>query len=202
MESTEEPKPVVSTPEQEEELNLEDAPSVPQEPLAPSSENDGEAALATSIPSETDLQNPLQASADQSSGRDESTAATTATAPEASSHELPSGGAELPHASAGDQQKASRKLSSRLFLGNLATEKLTSRDLREIFSKYGTLTEEPILRRSFGFIQFAEPEHAAAALIGEQGKTLGGLRLGMSPLWFNCPSFECAHLCARRYFCG
>ena len=68
---------------------------------------------------------------------------------------------------------------SRLFLGNLATEKITAQDLRHVFSKYGKLSEEPVLRRSFGFIQFERPEEAAAAIVGEQGRMMGGLRLGM-----------------------
>lgn len=66
----------------------------------------------------------------------------------------------------------------RLFLGNLASEKTSAQELREIFGKYGRVVEEPVLRRSFGFIQYDNPEAAAAAIAAENGRLIGGVRLG------------------------
>lgn len=63
-------------------------------------------------------------------------------------------------------------------MGNLASEKTSRAELMEIFGKYGNIVEEIVLRRSFGFIQYDTPEAAVAALNGEQGRSIGGLRLG------------------------
>jgi len=79
-----------------------------------------------------------------------------------------------------------RPPNCRLFLGNLASEKTSEKELREIFGKYGNIIEEIVLRRSFGFIQYDTPEAAMAALQNEQGRPIGGLRLGeaLSPPQF------------------
>ncbi len=69
--------------------------------------------------------------------------------------------------------------NSRLFIGNLASEKTTPKEIREIFSKYGKITEDIVLHRSFGFVQYDNPESAAAAINMENGRVLGGLRLGI-----------------------
>lgn len=67
----------------------------------------------------------------------------------------------------------------RIFLGNLASEKTSAQELKEIFGKYGEIVEEPVMRRSFGFIQYNNPSSASAAIAGENGRLIGGVRLGM-----------------------
>ncbi len=74
--------------------------------------------------------------------------------------------------------------SSRIFLGNLPSEKTSREELTQIFSKYGQIVEEIVLRKSFGFIQFDSPEAAKAAIAGEQGRIIGGMRLGTSVVIF------------------
>lgn len=80
----------------------------------------------------------------------------------------------------GDEDAAAnRPPNCRLFLGNLASEKTSRAELMEIFGKYGNIIEEIIMRRSFGFIQYDSPEAALAALQHEQGRSIGGLRVGI-----------------------
>lgn len=81
--------------------------------------------------------------------------------------------------------------NSRIFLGNLPSERTSRDELYEIFSKYGTI-KEVIMRRSFGFIQFETEESARAAIAGEQGRTISGMRIGnvleaLKPLLSDAP---------------
>lgn len=69
--------------------------------------------------------------------------------------------------------------NSRIFLGNLASEKTTIAELIQIFSRYGRIIEEPVVRKSFGFIQYDNPDSARAAIEGEAGRILGGMKLGI-----------------------
>lgn len=71
-----------------------------------------------------------------------------------------------------------RPPNSRIFVGNLASEKTTKNELLELFGKYGKVIEEPVIRRSFGFIQFDCHESAKKAIEGEQGREIGGMKLG------------------------
>lgn len=73
-----------------------------------------------------------------------------------------------------------RARNSRVFIGNLASEATTENDLYAVFSKYGRLMETPVLRRSFGFVQFETPEAAANAIASEQGRSIGGMRVDLS----------------------
>lgn len=73
-----------------------------------------------------------------------------------------------------------RPPNSRIFVGNLATEFTSVEELASIFERYGPLTEEPVVRRSFGFIQFGKAEHALAAVRGEQGRMIGGISLDLT----------------------
>ncbi|EDQ90433.1 uncharacterized protein MONBRDRAFT_7035 [Monosiga brevicollis MX1] len=68
---------------------------------------------------------------------------------------------------------------SRLFLGNLPCEKVSKRELMDMFGRYGRVLEIS-LHRSFGFVQFDSAQSAAAARDGEQGKVVGGLTLALS----------------------
>lgn len=69
-------------------------------------------------------------------------------------------------------------LSCRIFVGNLASERTSRDELREVFKKYGDIVDI-VLRKSFGFVQFDTPEAAMKAIEGENGRLVGGLHLGM-----------------------
>lgn len=62
-------------------------------------------------------------------------------------------------------------LGSRLFVGNLPTEKVTKRDLFHIFHKYGQLAQISI-KQAYGFVQFLLAADCQAALQAEQGVEL------------------------------
>ncbi|KAJ5294067.1 hypothetical protein N7508_008888 [Penicillium antarcticum] len=59
-------------------------------------------------------------------------------------------------------------MGSRLFVGNLPTERVTKRDMFHIFHKYGKLAQISI-KQAYGFIQFLEAPSCHAALGVEQG---------------------------------
>lgn len=67
-------------------------------------------------------------------------------------------------------------LGSRLFVGNLPSEKVTKRDLFHIFHKYGQLAQISI-KQAYGFVQFLEAVDCQAALQAEQGVELRERRL-------------------------
>lgn len=71
-----------------------------------------------------------------------------------------------------------RSPNCRIFIGNLASECTSKLELRNIFSKYGNITEEPIIRRSFGFVQYDNEESAQHAIKGENGRLIGDMKIG------------------------
>lgn len=73
-----------------------------------------------------------------------------------------------------------RPRNARVFVGNLASEFTNPFEMVKIFYKYGELIEEPVLRRSFGFIQYGNAEAATRAVIGEQGRIIGGIPIDLS----------------------
>ncbi|KAI0557731.1 hypothetical protein FGB62_269g08 [Gracilaria domingensis] len=73
-----------------------------------------------------------------------------------------------------------RPKNARVFIGNLASEYTSAREIVEIFHKYGTLIEDPVLRRSFGFVQYSTAEAASLAVKHEQGRIIGGIALDLS----------------------
>lgn len=73
-----------------------------------------------------------------------------------------------------------RPENARVFIGNLASEYTTPSDIVKVFHKYGTLIEEPVLRRSFGFVQYSTSDAAKAAVLGEQGRIIGGIPIDLS----------------------
>jgi len=75
---------------------------------------------------------------------------------------------------------SNRPADSRVFIGNLASERTTVAELVSIFSKYGNLTEEPVIRRSFGFVQYDNAESAYRAIEAEQGRVIGGMPIDLS----------------------
>ncbi|KAJ1491586.1 hypothetical protein T484DRAFT_1882565, partial [Baffinella frigidus] len=69
---------------------------------------------------------------------------------------------------------------SRVFVGNLAADKTSVAELEGLFRKYGRLGEPPILRRSFGFVQYEESRSAQDAVRALNGAMVGGLTLDLS----------------------
>ncbi|KAH6582970.1 hypothetical protein BASA60_001657, partial [Batrachochytrium salamandrivorans] len=68
--------------------------------------------------------------------------------------------------------------SSRLFLGNLPSEKTSHAEIAGIFAKYGSIVEI-ILKSSFGFVQFDNPVSCQMAIQCENHRTLGDLKLDL-----------------------
>ncbi|KAJ5174699.1 uncharacterized protein N7482_000576 [Penicillium canariense] len=67
-------------------------------------------------------------------------------------------------------------MGSRLFVGNLPTERVTKRDMFHIFHKYGKLAQISI-KQAYGFIQFLEASACHAALQTEQGALVRGRKI-------------------------
>ncbi|KAL8834174.1 MAG: hypothetical protein Q9170_003875 [Blastenia crenularia] len=65
---------------------------------------------------------------------------------------------------------------SRLFVGNLYSEKVTKRDLFFVFHRYGRLAQISI-KNAYGFIQFFDAVCSNRALQGEQGSTIRGRKI-------------------------
>ncbi|KAF3893019.1 putative RNA-binding protein (Nab3) [Trichophyton interdigitale] len=65
---------------------------------------------------------------------------------------------------------------SRLFIGNLPTERVTKRDLFHIFHMHGKLAQISI-KQAYGFIQFLEPDSCRKALQAQQGSTIRGRKI-------------------------
>ncbi|CAN8070762.1 unnamed protein product [Agarophyton chilense] len=97
--------------------------------------------------------------------------------PEENSH-LPSTSRPLPRNL--PKFAKNRPKNARVFIGNLASEYTSSKEIVEIFHKYGTLIEEPVLRRSFGFVQYSTAEAASLAVMHEQNRIIGGIALDLS----------------------
>ncbi|GJQ11836.1 hypothetical protein GpartN1_g3627.t1 [Galdieria partita] len=81
---------------------------------------------------------------------------------------------------ASKQSSFSRPADSRVFIGNLASERTTVAELVSIFSRYGNLIEEPVIRRSFGFVQYDNADSAYRAIEAEQGRVIGGMPIDLS----------------------
>ena len=67
-------------------------------------------------------------------------------------------------------------LGSRLFVGNLPSEKVTKRDLFHIFHRYGRLAQISI-KQAYGFVQFLEAADCADALQAEQSVEIRGRKV-------------------------
>ncbi|KAL9111532.1 MAG: hypothetical protein Q9227_004020 [Pyrenula ochraceoflavens] len=65
---------------------------------------------------------------------------------------------------------------SRLFVGNLPTEKVTKRDLFHIFHKYGKLAQISI-KQAYGFVQFLDAVSCYEALDQEQSAAIRGRKI-------------------------
>ncbi|CDM34070.1 hypothetical protein DTO013E5_1795 [Penicillium roqueforti] len=67
-------------------------------------------------------------------------------------------------------------VGSRLFVGNLPTERVTKRDMFHIFHDYGKLAQISI-KQAYGFIQFLEASSCHEALSNEQGAVVRGRKI-------------------------
>ena len=65
---------------------------------------------------------------------------------------------------------------SRLFVGNLPSEKVTKRDLFHIFHRHGRLAQISI-KQAYGFVQFLEASSCSLALQADQGVEIRGRRI-------------------------
>ena len=65
---------------------------------------------------------------------------------------------------------------SRLFVGNLPSEKVTKRDLFHIFHRHGRLAQISI-KQAYGFVQFHESASCYSALAAEQGVEVRGRKI-------------------------
>ncbi len=88
-------------------------------------------------------------------------------------------------AAGGDDGRGARALqprgarppdSCRLFVGNLMCERTSVGEIQSIFQKYGPIVDVS-LHRSYGFVQFLNPESVAAAIAGEQKTMIGDRRI-------------------------
>lgn len=73
-----------------------------------------------------------------------------------------------------------RMMHSRVFIGNLAAEKVTRQEIEQLFGPYGKILGVS-LHRSYGFVQFDSVASANEAVKGMNGTMLHGLKLGKSP---------------------
>ena len=67
-------------------------------------------------------------------------------------------------------------MGSRLFVGNLPSEKVTKRDLFFTFHKHGRLAQISI-KQAYGFVQYLEASSCSAALAAEQGVEIRGRKV-------------------------
>lgn len=67
-------------------------------------------------------------------------------------------------------------LGSRLFVGNLSSEKVTKRDIFHVFHSYGDLAQVSI-KQAYGFVQFLKADDCARALVSEQGRQISDKRI-------------------------
>lgn len=65
---------------------------------------------------------------------------------------------------------------SRLFVGNLSSEKVTKRDIFHVFHSYGDLAQVSI-KQAYGFVQFLKADDCARALVSEQGRQISDKRI-------------------------
>ncbi|KIN00798.1 hypothetical protein OIDMADRAFT_41513 [Oidiodendron maius Zn] len=67
-------------------------------------------------------------------------------------------------------------VGSRLFIGNLPSDKVTKRDIFHVFHKYGRLAQIAI-KQAYGFVQFHDAAACYEALAREQGTEVRGRKM-------------------------
>jgi len=72
-------------------------------------------------------------------------------------------------------------LGSRMFVGNISSDRTNQAEIARIFAKYGNIYEI-ILRGTYGFIQFDTIAACEDAIKAESGKVIAGLTIGNQAL--------------------
>ncbi|KAI0904366.1 hypothetical protein F4823DRAFT_216032 [Ustulina deusta] len=67
---------------------------------------------------------------------------------------------------------------SRIFIGNLSSERVTKRDIFDAFSNYGRLAQIS-LKQAYGFVQYHTVAEGQAAIDNLQGMELGGKKINL-----------------------
>ena len=70
-----------------------------------------------------------------------------------------------------------------MFIGNLATERTTEHEIARIFAQFGDIYEIS-LKKSFGFVQYDNPDSCFAAIKSENRRVIGGIEIGQSYFGF------------------
>lgn len=68
--------------------------------------------------------------------------------------------------------------NSRIFIGNLSSERVSKREVFDVFHRYGRLAQIS-LKSAYGFVQYHSAEDAAHAMAGAQGMEIGGRKINM-----------------------
>lgn len=87
-------------------------------------------------------------------------------------------------------------MGSRLFIGNLPTEKVTKRDIFHRFFRHGKLAQISI-KQAYGFVQFLDSSSCYKALHAEQGQAVRGRKMRK---WFRLMSITKSKRCRSRDF--
>ena len=70
-----------------------------------------------------------------------------------------------------------KMMNSRVFIGNLAAEKVSRQSVEKMFGSFGRILGVS-LHKSYGFVQFDNEEDAKEAVKANNGAMVHGLRLG------------------------
>ena len=70
-----------------------------------------------------------------------------------------------------------KMLNSRVFIGNLASDRVSRQDVVKMFEPYGKVLGVS-LHKSYGFVQFDDEDSAKEAVKGIDGRIVEGLRVG------------------------
>ncbi|KAL0271558.1 UNVERIFIED_CONTAM: hypothetical protein PYX00_008615 [Menopon gallinae] len=79
-----------------------------------------------------------------------------------------------------DMMKDPAKVACRVFVGNLPTDEMERQDLKDLFSKFGTITGV-LLNRGFGFVQFETEASASEAIKNGNTVTFNGKKVDVRP---------------------
>ena len=70
-----------------------------------------------------------------------------------------------------------KMMDARVFIGNLAADRVTRQDVVKLFEAYGKVLGVS-LHKSYGFVQFDKEENAQTAVKAIDGVMLEGLKVG------------------------
>ena len=70
-----------------------------------------------------------------------------------------------------------KMMNSRVFIGNLAADRVKRQDVVKLFEPYGKVLGVS-LHKSYGFVQFDDEENAKKAVKAIDGSVVEGLRIG------------------------